>query len=109
MTAEPRGGGVFPTPPANYQAGSLNSKQPVPTLACEICSFIQKVSICPNELLVGYLSEDEMQTPPPPTHTARFLLCFPLTPSVPDTLHTSSSISEICVLQQSFYGPMSHT
>ena len=35
MTAEPsghgRGGGV-PIPPAKYQAGSLNSKQPVPTL-----------------------------------------------------------------------------
>ena len=51
MTAEPsvlEGVGVFPTLPANYQAGSLNSKQPVLTLAGEICSFILKVSICRN-------------------------------------------------------------
>ena len=50
MTAEPSvlggvGGGEFPLAPANYQVGSLNSKQPVPTLAGEICSFIPKVSI----------------------------------------------------------------
>ena len=48
MTAEPSvlvggGGEMFPTPPpANYQAGSLNSKQPVLTLAGEICSFIPR-------------------------------------------------------------------
>ena len=35
---------MFPTPPANYQAGNLNSKQPVPTLAGEICFFILRVS-----------------------------------------------------------------
>ena len=49
MTAEPfvlgggvggGGGGMFPTSPANYKAGSLNSKQPVLTLAGEICFFI---------------------------------------------------------------------
>ena len=48
MTAEPSvlggGGGrdVSHSPPANYQAGSLNSKQPVLTLAGEICSFIPR-------------------------------------------------------------------
>ena len=54
MSADPsvlgggRGGG-FHSPPANYQGSSLNYKQPVPTLAGEICSFIQKVSICRNK------------------------------------------------------------
>ena len=49
MTAEPSvlccGGGGSPLHPANYQGGSLNSKQVVPTVGGEICSFIAKVSI----------------------------------------------------------------
>ena len=39
------GGGGVPLSPANYQGGSLNPKQGVPTLGGEICSFILKVSI----------------------------------------------------------------
>ena len=40
-----RGEGGSPLHPANYQGGSLNSKQVVPTVGGEICSFIAKVSI----------------------------------------------------------------
>ena len=53
------GGGVSHSPPANYQAGSLNFKQPVPTLAGEIC-FLFLIKYCRNNLYLVKRENDSM-------------------------------------------------